>query len=339
MVFGQGDFQLGEFVIPEKPISKKDILKEVKAKFANLPIVEYGKHLSVSYSQYSTFKQCPHKWYRSYVTKEIVQPPAIHFTFGTTIHEILQHWITIVYQDSLKEANKLDVPRLFKNALIQNYTNEAQKHKIHFSNPEELKLMYEQGLEVIKYFIKHRTNFFNTKSMELIGVEIPIFMNVSSDSLIKMVSYIDLVFYDVKDDQYVLFDIKTGKKGWSKYDKQNKLKTSQLLLYKYYFSLQYDIPIEKIRVEYILTKREVNIEREYPEKRITTFSPSQGKIAIKQTINEFNQFISQCFDSNTGVHKQENSYIAVGGVNFNNCRFCALKDNEQLCPKSNRICE
>lgn len=338
MVFGQGDFQLGEFVVPEKPISKKTILSGVKAKFANLPVVQYGSGPSVSYSQFALYKQCPHKWYHTYVTKEIVQPPAIHFTFGTSVHEILQQWMTVVYESTIKEASKLDIPTLFKARLMENYQQQVAKHGSHFSTPKELATMYEQGLEVIRYFIKHRTNFFNTKSMELIGVEIPIYLNVFEQSPIKVISYIDAVFYDVVEDQYILFDIKTGRRGWSKYDKQDKTKISQLLLYKHYFALQYDIPIDKIRVGYILSKRELYTEGQFPEKRITLFTPAHGKVSVKRAVMEFEQFVTQCFDLTTGAHKKEISYSAVGGVNYNNCKFCALANNEQLCPKSNRIC-
>lgn len=338
MVLGEGDFSFGEFVVPEVPKTKKAVIKEVMSKFANLPVIEYGKFVNVSYSQFSLFKQCPHKWYRTYVTKEITTPPAIHFTFGTSIHEVLQQWMTKVYESTLTEASKVNWEDVFKDRLLENYQQNYLKHGVHFSTPQELNTIYKQGVEIIRYFFKNRTDYFNTKHMHLIGVEIPIFYKVFPDSPVRMLSYLDIVFYDTRDDTYIIFDIKTGRRGWSKYDKQDKTKISQLLLYKYYFSLQYDIPIEKIKVAYILTKREVFTEGDYPEKRITVFSPAQGKPSIKATVSEFEQFVTQCFDLSSGSHLSEKLYIPVGGLNFGNCRFCPLQENQELCPKEARIC-
>lgn len=40
-----------------------------------------------SYSSLSLFLQCPHKYYRLRIKKDIVEPPAEHLLYGTMVHE------------------------------------------------------------------------------------------------------------------------------------------------------------------------------------------------------------------------------------------------------------
>jgi hypothetical protein len=54
----------------------------------------------VSYSQFSTWKQCPHKWKLQNVDK-LKNPPSIHLIFGTAIHTALQHYLKVMYQKLL----------------------------------------------------------------------------------------------------------------------------------------------------------------------------------------------------------------------------------------------
>ena len=40
-----------------------------------------------SYSSLDLFKQCPHKFYRIRVKKDVVEPPAAHLTYGLEVHK------------------------------------------------------------------------------------------------------------------------------------------------------------------------------------------------------------------------------------------------------------
>ena len=70
---------------------------------------------------------------------------------------------------------------------------------------------------------------------------------------------LDLVMFDETLHRVVIWDIKTSTRGWTKYDKENKIKikTSQMVMYKKYFAEQYDVPVENIDVRYFIVKRKI----------------------------------------------------------------------------------
>jgi hypothetical protein len=46
-----------------------------------------------SYSSLSLFKQCPHKYYRLRIAKDIVEPPAEHLNYGLEVHKAAEDYI------------------------------------------------------------------------------------------------------------------------------------------------------------------------------------------------------------------------------------------------------
>jgi hypothetical protein len=92
--------------------------------------------------------------------------------------------------------------------------------------------------------------YFSKKGYELVGIEVPLNVPVTDD--IKFIGYMDVVLYNTQTGRYKIIDIKTSTMGWNKYQKADKKKTNQLLLYKQFYSLEKDIPIDKIDVEYLL---------------------------------------------------------------------------------------
>jgi hypothetical protein len=46
-----------------------------------------------SYSSLSLFQQCPRKYYRLRVVKDIVEPPQDHLTYGTAVHEAAENYV------------------------------------------------------------------------------------------------------------------------------------------------------------------------------------------------------------------------------------------------------
>lgn len=340
MVFEQSHTNFAEGLVEVKKPSKKALIKSIQKQFKYRPEFNYDEDVVVSYSQYSKFRQCPNSWYRQYVTKEVKGVPAIHFVFGTAVHEVLQDWITIALEQSEKEAKKLDYRKQLQDTMVREYQSYVEKHGQHFSTPEELSTFYKQGVAVIEYFIKKRSKFISLKDTILVGVEIPIVMPVL-DYLpnVKINCFLDLVLYSRSRDMFIVIDIKTGKRGWSKWDKQKKEKTNQLVIYKHYFCKQYDIPPEKVEIEYLLTKRIVYEDGDFPEKRITTFSPSHGKVSLKRALSDFEQFVDQVFNKQTQQLIKDTHYAAIAGKNSWNCAYCALRDNEELCPSSKRICD
>ena len=54
--------------------------------------------------------------------------------------------------------------------------------------------------------------------------------------------------------------------------------------------------------------------------------------------NSVNEFISTAFNID-GSYNTDREYAAVAGKNKKNCRWCIFKDDFDLCPKKDRICE
>jgi hypothetical protein len=46
-----------------------------------------------SYSSLSLFKQCPHKYYRLRIVKDIVEPPTEHLSYGLEVHKAAEEYI------------------------------------------------------------------------------------------------------------------------------------------------------------------------------------------------------------------------------------------------------
>jgi hypothetical protein len=46
-----------------------------------------------SYSSINLFKQCPHKYYRLRVVKDIIEPPAEHLNYGLEVHKAAEDYI------------------------------------------------------------------------------------------------------------------------------------------------------------------------------------------------------------------------------------------------------
>ena len=116
---------------------------------------------------------------------------------------------------------------------------------------------------------------------------------------VKLMGKLDLVMFDETTHRVVIWDIKTSTRGWTKWDKQNKLKTSQMVIYKKYFAEQYNIPVDDIDVRYFIVKRKVPKEPKYPAmaSRIQTYEPSSGKVTMNHVSKHLHEFIDDCFEN------------------------------------------
>ena len=84
-----------------------------------------SKNKTVSYSQYSIYKQCNHRWYLDYVKKLSPFKPSIHLIFGTAFHETLQNYLQVMFDKSATEADKIHLPTYFKTKLMELYKANA----------------------------------------------------------------------------------------------------------------------------------------------------------------------------------------------------------------------
>jgi hypothetical protein len=290
----------------------------------------------ISYSQYSTFQKCQHLWKLKYIDKIKEQEPSIHMTFGTSMHNIVQHWLQVLFTKTVKESEAIDFDKLLMEELKKNYAEDVKKHGKHFSTKEQLSEFYLDGLETLKYLRKKRTKYFDRRNQELVGTEVPILIApIPEKPNVVLMGFLDIVLKDKKGSKFYIPDLKTSTKGWNQWDKKDQTKIDQLLIYKIYFAQQYNIPIEEIEVEYMILKRKIDLDSMYPQKRVQTFNPSQGKVSLNKTLKSFESFINSCFLPD-GSYNTLFPYQAIAGKNEFNCRFCEFKNDEKRCDPRDR---
>lgn len=301
------------------------VVKEVwESKIKQSP--KANKH--ISYSQLSSFATCEKQWYLTYVKKLAPYQPSIHAVFGTAMHETLQSWLEVLYHDKVKSANEMNLDALLYENMIKAYKGQkAQNGHEHFTNQEEMNMFYLDGKHILNFLKKKRGGYFSTKHTYLAGVETLLYQELRPGVMFK--GLIDLVFYNEYLDEWTIMDIKTSTSGWSKYAKNDDKRKSQILLYKEFFSKQFNIPKDKINVEYFILKRKVPVEAEFAsmQRRVQEFKPGDGPRKMKQAVNLMENFVSKAVDMN-------GSYIEKDyPTNPSNdaCRFCAIKEM-RLCP-------
>ena len=181
-----------------------------------------------------------------------------------------------------------------------NYKISKEQHGDDFDvSLEDMKEFFNDGCNIIDEFLKRKSGYFPKKNTELVGIEIG--LNHKVTDTIDFRGYMDVVLHNSVTGRIKIIDIKTATMGWNKYMKADKIKTNQLLLYKYFFSKEREIPIDKIDVEYLILKRKLYENFDYPQKRLQTFSPASGKPSINKVMRRLQEFIEECFDDEGNV--------------------------------------
>jgi hypothetical protein len=304
-------------------------LSEIELKIKNYqkPEINHAFQRSVSYSQFSMWASCPHKWYLTYVENKQPYQASIHTVFGTAFHETIQDYITAMYNESGAAADRMDLIELFQDKFREVYSKEYKAAGAHFSDPVQMGEFFEDAVAILNFIKKNRNKLFTIRKMRLLGIEIPLLLNVANNIFLK--GFIDFVLYDEDLDKVYIYDIKTSTRGWSDSEKKDDNKIAQILLYKEYFSKQFGFDVEKIEVEYFIVKRKIWEQSEYAIPRTQSFKPASGKNKRKQAVENFQSFIKDCF--NDGGKPQMKSYLK--NVGESSCKWCPYKDSPDLCDK------
>ena len=307
-------------------MKKPQILKEIINK--ELPEVNYAYQKSISYSQMSTYRSCPHKWSLQYKDGHRNNDPNIYFTFGTSMHEIIQDWLTTLYEESATKADEMDLEELFRENFINLYKKEYKKfNNTHYSSPEQLREFFEDGVAILDFIKKKRSTYFSKRGWHLAGIELPIVMNVGTNLLYK--GYIDMVLYHEPTNKFYIYDIKTSTSGWGNKAKRDEAKQMQLVLYKKFFNEQHGIPLENIEVEFFIVRRKVWENSEYPIHRVQLHKPAAGRNKLSKADRMIKEFIDECFTPK-GKYQEKKHNKIVSSM----CKWCAFNDNKELCNKN-----
>jgi len=301
----------------------------------NTPKPENAKY--VSYSQFSSFMKCEHYWKLCHIDKLKDREDTIHTVFGSAMHTVVQHWLKILYTKSVKESDALDFKEMLFDELRDEYMAAVNRMGRHFSTPDQLSEFFSDGLLTLEFLRKHRKEYFDRKNEVLIGTEVPLLINPDpTKPNVYLMGYLDIVLKNKVTGKYSMPDLKTSKEGWKKWDKDDKIKTAQVVLYKIYFAKQYNIPEDDIEGSYLILKRKLYEDSLYPQKRTQSYVPAQGSISRNAVQKQFQKFLDSCFLPD-GSYNTMYEYRALTGKNCFNCRFCEFKDREDLCPTDKRI--
>jgi hypothetical protein len=294
----------------------------------------------VSYSQFERYSKCPKDWYLTYVKRESKYKENIYVIFGVGLHEAIQDYLKVCFEDSVKKADEMDLNEILFEAMKKKYHKGLPGHDNEkYIDDKTLMTFLNQGKEILSNFKNKRSLYFSTRNLSLVGIEYEILDSIFEETTkVKFKVALDIIVYDKRSDEYIIIDLKSSTKGWNKYQKKDEIKRSQLLLYKKAFSKKFDIPEEKIRVKYLIFRREVEMEGlDFPLKRIQEYDPPQAKVSLNKAEKMFNEFVNHCYTKEGTYNENEDQYPAIAGRNSYNCRFCEFKDREDLCPVSKKI--
>jgi ATP-dependent exoDNAse (exonuclease V) beta subunit len=181
---------------------------------------------------------------------------SIDTVFGTAFHETLQYYLTVLYTESVKKADSLNLPEILKNKLREEYLRcVVENNNEHFSNPLQLAEYHSDGVAILDWFKKKRAAYFSTKNYELVAIEMELCVPASDkiDS-VYWYGFIDVVIRHTETNTIIIYDIKTSRSGWNATAKGDSIKMAQLIAYKNYFSKQFGMPIDNIELSSSLLK-------------------------------------------------------------------------------------
>ena len=294
--------------------------------------VDYAFQKSISYSQLSMYLSCPKKWALQYRDGHKVPSFSINMTFGTAVHETLQNYLSVMYNESGVKADDINIEEYFEEKFRENYAKGYNDNKnVHYSNPKEMREFYEDGIAILDFIKKKRGDYFSIKEWHLVGIEVPIIMAPNkSHNNVLFNGFIDLVLFHEPTEKFVIYDIKTSGRGWSDKEKKDEVKQFQILLYKSFFSEQFGVDIENIDVEFFIVKRKIWEESEYPQKRVQQFVPANGKTKVKKSKAALDKFIEEVFNLD-GSYKNTDHQATPSK---SNCLYCQYKDKKEFCDKA-----
>jgi len=274
----------------------------------------------VSFSQFSNWFNCRHRWYLDHVKSLRVFEDSVSTCFGTAMHETVQLYIETLYKKSAKDADAHNLNEVFKTA----FDKELSDKKV-VLEPDAYKEYCIDGDNIITAFtnMTNRIKHFPSGKFEFISVEDEIIMPIKHN--VDFVGYIDIVLKERSTGRYRIIDIKTSTSGWNHYQRDDEAKVSQILLYKAFFSRKYDVDIDMIDVEFFILRRKLWENYAFPQSRIQTFIPKNNQPSIARALNKFAEFVTECFTPEGKYVENTTVYLKNPGKAKKNCRYCPHK--------------
>ena len=279
----------------------------------------------VSYSQFGMYSSCQEQFKLNYIDKLGISNANIHLIFGSSMHEVIQHFLDVMYNVTKKQALQLNLNQMLQDKLVEHFKKE--KEKMGEDDPctkEELQEFYEDGVKILEYFRNKLDKLYSKTGFRLVAIEQV--LNAEIKPGVNFIGFIDILLEDLSTNEYIIIDLKTSTRGWTSYQKSDKTKISQMLLYKKFYSDKYGIPLDKIKVEYQILKRKLYEGADFPIPRISKFVPANGKPSVNRAWNDFKGFVDSVYGDNGEVIQTE--FPTNKGKP---CDWCEFK-TRKLCP-------
>ena len=276
----------------------------------------------VSFSQYSMYYKCPRSWKLAYIDNLRKKESNIHLVFGTSMHEVIQDYLEMMYNQPHLDVDSID----WKAKLLQTMTTIADEERNLIDGKrcmttEQFDEFIDDGNQILDYLFSDeiRHKFFSKSRYSLSGIETSIDLEVRNN--VGYIGFLDIVLFDKANQRYKIIDLKTSTRGWNKWQKADESKTHQLLLYKVFYAKEFNVPLEKIDVEFIILKRKHDIDDPFSGDRIQRFIPPNGTMSSKEAWTSFNNFLNESF-TKSGEYDMENPFPKTPGKAKKNCRWC-----------------
>jgi len=227
-----------------------------------------------------------------------------------------------MYGVSKKQAMEIDTDKLLLDWMRKEYIKENEKlTEGTICTQLELEEFYGDGRRILEWFKKKIDKFYTKTGFELVGIEIP--LNAKVKEGVHFIGFVDIVLKDLSDNSIIIIDLKTSTNGWNKYQKADKYKNAQIVLYKKYYSELFNVPLDKIKVEYQIMRRKLYEDAPFPIPYMSKHIPANGKPSVNKVYNEFMGFVDEVFDDEGNF--KDLPFPKVPGDKSKNCRFCEFK--------------
>ena len=151
----------------------------------------------VSFSQYSMYYKCPRSWKLAYVDNLRKKESNIHLVFGTSMHEVIQDYLEMMYNQPHLDVDSVD----WKAKLLQTMTTIADEERNLIDGErcmtdDEFNEFVQDGNEILDYFLQEdvRSKYFSKNRHTLSGIETSIDLEVRKN--VGYIGFLDVVLFE-----------------------------------------------------------------------------------------------------------------------------------------------
>ena len=253
----------------------------------------------VSYSQFKIWSECAWRYKLQYKDKIKKFRGNEYTAFGTAVHDVCE-------KTAREELSGPAHARLLFSKRLEEELNSLPED--YEQNKKLLEEMKEQGKGLLPEIFPALKEYFG--EYEVVSAEEQLYEPIKeyAESKYDFKGFIDLVV-KTNDGKYHILDWKTCTWGWDSRKKSSKMIVYQLIFYKHYFALKYDIDPSDIETHFALLKRTAK------KNKVEIFRVTSGK---KRTENALKAL------KNSLYYIDKKFYIK----NRLSCKYCEFRKTE-----------